>query len=210
MKRGGEPYADGAADADGNRNRGASMRLFAALELNAKVIANLTDLVHRLGPISPVTWIHPENMHVTLKYIGDWDENRLDDLIEALRVVRLKVTVNVPLAGLGYFPSSRNPRVFWVGAENTPPLRQLASAVDAVLAPLGVTPEVRPYTPHLTLGRMKAGQDLTEMHEAIEELPSRDFGSITPDQFVLYESTLTPEGAIYRKVREFPFLAGRE
>ncbi len=184
------------------------MRLFAALELNSKVITNLTELVRRLSPISPVMWIHPQNMHVTLKYIGEWDEHRLDDIIQALQEVKIKFTVNVPLAGLGYFPSIRNPRVFWVGAENTPPLRQLASAVDAALSPLGVTPEVRPYAPHLTLGRMKAGQDLTEMHEAIEELPSRDFGAITPDRFVLFESTLTPEGAIYRKVQEFPFLTG--
>lgn len=188
-----------------NRN---SMRLFVALELNSRVIANLTELVHRLSPISPVMWVRPQNMHVTLKYIGEWNEYRLDDIIQALKEVKIKVTVNLPLAGLGYFPSIRNPRVFWVGAENTLPLRQLASAVDTALSPLGVTPEVRPYVPHLTLGRMKAGHDLTEMQEAIEELPSRDFGAITPDQFVLFESTSTSAGAIYRKVREFPFLTG--
>ncbi len=186
------------------------MRLFAALELNSKVIANLTELVRRLQPISPVRWVNPHNMHVTLKYIGEWDEERLDDIVQALEEVKIKVTVSVPLAGLGYFPSVRNPRVFWVGAENTPPLRQLASSVDAALSPLGVTPEVRPYAPHLTLGRMKAGHDLTEMHEAIEELPSRDFGTIAPDRFVLFGSALTPDGAVYRRIQEFPFLLQRE
>lgn len=208
MKPPAMPSPPGAADENGHRNAEDPMRLFAALELNSKVIANLTDLVHRLRPISPVSWIHPENMHVTLKYIGEWNEHRLDDLIQALNGVRTRIAVNVPLAGLGYFPSIRNPRVFWVGAENTPPLRQLASAVDAALAPLGVTPEVRPYVPHLTLGRMQAGRDLTEMHEAIEELPTRDFGSIAPDRFALFESTSTQQGAIYRKVQEFPFLGG--
>ncbi len=184
------------------------MRLFVALELNSKVIANLTELVRRLSTISPVHWVHPQNMHVTLKYVGEWDENRLEQMLRALDEVKIKVPVSVPLAGLGFIPAGPNPRIFWVGAENTPPLRQLASAVDATLSPLGIAPEVRPLEPHLTLGRMKESQDLTEMHEAIEELPSRDFGTITPDRFVLFESTLTPNGAIYRKVQEFSFLSG--
>ena len=182
------------------------MRLFVALDLNTKVIANLTELVRRLAPIVPIRWVHPRNMHVTLKYIGEWDEDRLDDVIEVLGQVRVATKLKVSLAGLGFFPHGRNPRVFWVIAENTPPLRRLASSVDTCLSRLGIAPEVRSYFPHLTLGRLPPGCDLTEMHEAIEELPSRDFGYIEPESFTLYGSRLTPEGPIYTKVDEFPFL----
>ena len=112
----------------------------------------------------------------------------------------------MPLAGLGFFPNAQQPRVFWAGAENTTALRQLASRVDFCLQPLGVTPEVRPYHPHLTLGRIRGGDDLTELHRCVGDLPSRDFGTITPDRFVLFESSLKPNGAIYRKVEEFQFL----
>ncbi|MBI1354360.1 MAG: RNA 2',3'-cyclic phosphodiesterase [Acidobacteria bacterium] len=182
------------------------MRLITALELNSKVVANLTELVRRLRPVAPVRWVHPQNMHVTLKYVGDWPESRLDVLLRNLSEVRVTQPIAVPLAGLGYFPSLDRPRVFWVGAENTAPLRQLASNVDAALAPLGVVPEVRPYQPHLTLGRVFDGESLDELHNAVEELPSREFGTLNPDRFTLFESTVTDAGPVYRRVAEFPFL----
>jgi 2'-5' RNA ligase len=93
-----------------------------------------------------------------------------------------------------------------VGAENTTALRQLASSIDAVLQPLGIAPEVRPYQPHLTLGRIVDKGPFPDLDLAIEELPSREFGTITPDRFVLFESTTTPSGPIYRRVAEFPFV----
>ena len=182
------------------------MRLFIALELNAKVVANLTELVRRLGPVSPISWVHPHNMHVTLKYVGEWPEQRLPVLTESLTEVKLDTPITVPLAGLGFFPSAAAPRIFWAGAENTPGLRRLASGVDAQLQPLGIAPEVRPYQPHLPLGRMLEHDSLRGMYEAIEELPSREFGAITPDRFVMYESSSSPDGSVYRRIEEFPFL----
>ena len=182
------------------------MRLFVALDLNSKVVANVTELVKRLAPIAPIRWVHPQNMHVTLKYIGEWDESRLDEVIDALSRVRVTSKLKVTLAGLGFFPYGRSPRVFWVIAENTLPLRRLASTVDVCLSRLGIAQEVRAYFPHLTLGRLPAGCDLTEMHEAIEELPSREFGTLDPESFTLYGSKLTKDGPIYTKIEEFPFL----
>jgi 2'-5' RNA ligase len=182
------------------------MRLFTALELNAKVIQNLTELVRRLRPCAPIKWVHPQNMHVTLKYIGDWQVGRLEELVRSLNQVKLPMALNVPLAGLGFFPHARNPRVFWAGAENTPALRQLASQVDVELQRLGIAPEVRPYHPHLTLGRIVENEPLDELHHVIEDLPSREFGTISPDRFVLFESTLTAAAPIYRKIAEFPFV----
>ena len=182
------------------------MRLFIALELNAKVVANLTELVRRLGPVTPISWVHPQNMHVTLKYVGEWPEQRLPILTDSLAEVKLDAPITVPLAGLGFFPNATVPRVFWVGAENTPGLRRLASGVDSQLQPLGIAPEVRPYQPHLPLGRMLEHDSLVGMYEAIEELPSREFGAIAPDRFVLYESSSSPDGSVYRKIEEFPFL----
>ncbi len=182
------------------------MRLFVALEPSTKVITNLTELVRRLAPMAPVRWVHPRNMHVTLKYIGEWDEGRLDQVTDALSQVRIRQKVKVPLAGLDFFPYAPSPRVFWVTAENTLPLRQLASSIDAQLSRLGIPPEVRPYMPHLTLGRLRGQVDLTELHEAIEELPSREFGYLEPEAFALYGSTLTPGGPVYDKIQEFPFL----
>lgn len=184
------------------------MRLFAALELNTKVITNLTELVRRLRPSGAIHWIHPRNMHVTLKYIGNWEVHRVDALVRALQSVNVTPALNVPLAGLGFFPNARHPKVFWAGAENTPALRRLASSVDSELQALGIAPEVRPYFPHLTLGWIVKGSPLDELYRGVEDLPSREFGAISPDRFVLFESTLTDGGSIYRKVAEFPFSNG--
>lgn len=188
------------------------MRLFTALELNPKVVTQLTELVRRLRRYNGIRWVHPLNMHVTLKYIGEWPGERLAEIVHACGKVKLPpvhTVLNVPLAGLGFFPSSRSPRVFWVGAENTPALRKLASGVDAALQPLGIAPEVRPYQPHLTLGRVGKDVNLDDLLRAVEDLPSREFGTINPDRFVLFESTLMPSGFMYRKLAEFPCVAPR-
>ena len=184
------------------------MRLFAALELDTKVIANLTELVHRLRPCGAIYWSHPHNIHLTLKYIGDWAVHRVDVLVQALQRVNVPPSLSVPLAGLGFFPNPRNPKVFWAGAENTPALRRLASSVDSELQMLGIAPEIRPYFPHLTLGRVVEGAQLDELYRSVEDLPSREFGAISPDRFVLFESTLANGGSMYRKVAEFPFTNG--
>ena len=186
------------------------MCLFTALELNSKVVAHLTELVRRLSPYGGVRWVHPLNMHVTLKYIGEWPGERLEEVIRACSEVKLPsvhTALNVPLAGMGFFPDARSPRVFWVGAENIPALRKLASSVDTALQPLGIAPEVRPYQPHLTLGRVGKDVNLDDLLGAVEDLPSREFGAISPDRFVLFESTATQSGPIYRKLAEFPFIA---
>jgi len=74
------------------------MRLFVALEPNSKVVAHLTELVRRLGPVSPIQWVHPRNMHLTLKYIGDTPKKGVDAVIQALGRVRVSTPLNVPLA----------------------------------------------------------------------------------------------------------------
>ena len=180
------------------------MRLFVALEPNSKVVANLTELVRRLGPVAPVRWVHPRNVHLPLKYIGETPKKDIDAIIQALSSVQVSSPLNVPLAGLGFFPTSGRPRVFWVSAENTSVLRQLATGVDAILQPLGVVPDVRPFQPHLTLGRIIDGHPLEDMRTAVEELPSREFGVISPDRFGLYGSTVTADGPEYSKLAEFP------
>lgn len=183
------------------------MRLFVAIETNAKVVTNLTELVRRLRPVAPIRWLNPQNMHVTLKYVGDWPHHKVDAIVRALSEVEISSPLNVPLAGLGFFPNASRPKVFWVGAESTPPLRQLASGVDSQLQQLGVAPEVRPYQPHIVLGRVLDDEPLDQLYSVVDDLPSRDFGTISPTRFVLFESSLTAAGPVQRTIAEFPLVA---
>ena len=185
------------------------MRLFVALQLNHKVVTALTDFIKRLQPYSHLRWVSPQNMHLTLKYIGEWPSQRTDEVLNCLSGVHLPVaeqTLSVPLAGLGFFPNTHRPRVFWVGAENTPALRRLASLVDSTLQPLGIAPEVRSYHPHLTLARVEEGTPMDDLLRAIEDLPSREFGVISPGHFVLFASNVVEGRSVHHKVAEFPFV----
>jgi 2'-5' RNA ligase len=108
---------------------------------------------------------------------------------------------------LGFFPNSRAPRVFWAGVLAPPDLADLARDTDSALEGLGVPAERRPYSPHLTLARIKEPVPLTALQQAIAGPEPVELGAFTADRFFLYQSTLEPSGAVYTRLAEFPFTA---
>ena len=179
------------------------MRLFTGLDLPREVVARLDELLRRLKPTARINWSPPPNLHVTTKFIGEWPEERLDELKAALAGLPSRPPLEVRLRHAGFFPNVHAPRSFWVGLE-APGLPQLASATDAATAALGVPREKRAFNPHLTLARIKEAQPLDSLHEAISKLASLDFGSFPADHFCLYRSTLHPSGSVYTELAEFP------
>jgi 2'-5' RNA ligase len=183
------------------------MRLFVALQLSSTVGITLSNLVKSLQPYARLNWLNPENMYIPLKYVGKWPSEEVDTVVTRLNTIKLpetEKTLHVPIAGLGFSPNSHRPRVFWVGVENTPILRRLASLVDTTLQSLGIAPEVRPYTPHLTVASIGSETPLDDLFYAIEELPSREFGVLTPGHFSLFQSGVVDDEPMHRKVADFP------
>ena len=181
------------------------MRLFVAIDLPAEIIAALDRLVARLRPTARLSWARPQNLHLTTKFIGEWPEARLGELRTALAALTRREPIPIQVRGVGFFPNPRAPRVFWVGVEAPPSLAELAGATEQTLARLGIAEERRPYSPHLTLARIKDPVPLQALNQAIEQLPSVEFGAFTADRFCLYQSTLHPSGAVYTRLAEFPF-----
>ncbi len=179
--------------------------MFTAVDPSPEVHEALTRLLRRLQPTARLSWTKPENLHLTLKFIGEWREDRLEELTQALASVPAPPGFGVKFSGVGFFPNARSPRVFWVGIEPTPELAQLAAGMDRALQPLGIPPEKRAYSPHLTLARIQDRTPLGDLHREIESLPSREFGAFCPECFCLYQSQLRPGGSIYTKVAEFPW-----
>ncbi len=179
------------------------MRLFTGLDLPEKLVANLEELLRRLKPTARINWSPPANLHVTTKFIGEWPEDRLEELKAALRDLAGRAVIPVRLRGVGFFPNARSPRSFWCGIE-APGLPELAADTDAATARLGIRSEKRPFSPHLTLARIKERVDLDALHEALAGLPSLEFGSFPAAGFYLYRSTLRPTGSVYTKLAEFP------
>lgn len=180
------------------------MRLFTGLDLPAEVIQALESLLDRLRPAARIKWSPPSNLHITTRFIGEWPEARLGELRVALSRLPAHSAIPVHIHKLGFYPNPHSPRVFWAGVEASPDLATLALETDRALEPLGLKPEGRPFSPHLTLARIKAPAELRELRERIAALPETDFGSFSADRFYLYQSRLSPAGSVYTKLAEFP------
>ena len=181
----------------------ALMRLFIGLDLPAEVVSNLEALLRQLRPTARIHWSPPANLHITTKFIGEWPEERLGELKSALAALPPRPAIEMQIAGLGFFPNPRSPRVFWCGIQ-AEGLAELAAETDDATSRLGIARENRPFSPHLTLARIKERPDLRRLHEAIAALPSLDFGRFQARSFFLYQSQLRPTGSVYTKLAEFP------
>jgi RNA 2',3'-cyclic 3'-phosphodiesterase len=185
------------------------MRLFVALDLPDAVRRALAELIAQLKPKSRgARWVHPESMHVTLKFLGDVDAQKLDSIRAALATTHSEQPVELHFRGVGFFPNEFKPRVIWSGIEATPHLFRLAAAVQTSLQPVGLDPESRPFVPHLTLARMNSSQGLENLVRAAGAMKSYDFGSARETEFHLFESVLKRSGAEYKKLTTFPFVQG--
>jgi 2'-5' RNA ligase len=180
------------------------MRLFTALDLAPGAAANLASLIEQLRPTARIQWSPPANLHITTKFIGDWPDQRLAELKTALASLPARAAVPVRIHRLGFFPNPHAPRVFWCGIE-APGLAELAAETDRATAALGIAPEARAFSPHLTLARIKDRVDLQPLREAIAGLPELEFGGFTAPAFHLYRSELRPGGSVYSRLAEFPF-----
>jgi RNA 2',3'-cyclic 3'-phosphodiesterase len=184
------------------------MRLFIALEIPSPVRENLAALLKSLRAVSPQTrWVRPENLHVTLKFIGEVPETKLAAMGNALAGARSDQPVALTFRGLGFFPNEKHPRVFWAGIEASPNLKTLAADIDKATEKLGIPPAQRPFSPHLTLARFEPPGLQEELRCAIQENAARAFGSLRAGQFHLIESQLKASGAEYTTLESFSFAA---
>jgi 2'-5' RNA ligase len=181
------------------------MRLFTAIDLPEEIVANLTTLLARLKPTAGISWSPPQNLHITTKFIGERREESLPELAAALAALPSRPAIPIAIEKLGFFPNPHAPRVFWTGVHAGDALTQLARDIEDALAPLGIANEQRPYSPHLTLARIKTPGKQPALLQAVAQLPSLDFGRFTADRFHLYRSQTAPSGSVYTPLAEFPF-----
>lgn len=180
------------------------MRLFTGIALPKEMIGQLTRLIEHLRSTAHVKWSPAYNLHITTKFIGEWPEPRLDQLIGALRAIPEHPAFEISVRGFGWFPNPHHPRVLWLGVHAPETLASLAAATDDATARLGIPREDRKFSPHLTLARIKEPVPLEKLQRAIAELKTDDFGAFTPPCFHLYQSTPGPSSSIYTQVAEFP------
>jgi len=175
-------------------------RLFVALEIPQAVKDDLARLARE---VPEARWVPPEQNHLTLRFIGDVEAQQLAGIKKALAALHF-ARFMLELHGVGHFPPGRRPpRVLWLGISENRALFELQQRIELGLLEAGVPPEERPFSPHLTLARLKEPQGFAvasfeERHRSLHYPP------VTVAEFVLFSSVLTPKGAIHRKELAVP------
>ncbi len=181
------------------------MRLFTAIELPPDMLLRLDRLMAALRPEAMIKWSPLDNLHITTKFIGEWPPSRLDDLQQQLATLNSRPPFEIEIAGLGWFPNEFSPRVFWAGVHGGAPLEDLARATETALQPLGIVPENRSFSPHLTLARIRHQVPLGQLRHRVQELGRVSLGTFTATGFALYRSEPGSNASIYRKLSEYEF-----
>lgn len=187
------------------------MRLFAAIALPPAV---RSEIVSAVAPLRkgrpPVSWVAEDNLHVTLKFLGEVDPARLPAVEAALpEAVAPFATFALETGGAGAFPSARNPRVLWVGFREPLELaKALQDNIESTLCAAGFPRDPKPFHPHVTVGRIRGAAAPGWGESAVGALAGRAFGTVPVASVHLYESRLSPTGATYRVIGRYPLPGG--
>ncbi len=181
------------------------IRAFIAVDISPQARAALEAIVEGLtrGGASGVRWVRPEGVHLTLKFLGDIDPALVDTVLGSIeRAVQGTGPITLALSGVGAFPNINNPRVVWGGLKgDLETLKELQARIDETLhSDPGLPRETRPFTPHLTLGRLRQ-EAPTEVRrrvaDAIRQAAIEGEVEWRVEEVALIRSTLTPSGAVY-------------
>jgi 2'-5' RNA ligase len=181
----------------------SNIRTFIAIEIPAAVRKRISEVQNEFQKENErISWTKPENIHVTLKFLGDVEENKIDAIASVVQKTAKNIqSFNVKVKNLGAFPNLRRARVLWVGLENaTAELTQIAEGMETGLSQLGFPEEERKFSPHLTIGRVKSALST----RFVEKFQNYAFegGEFQVEEIVVMKSDLRPSGAIYTPLRK--------
>jgi len=187
------------------------LRSFIALEIPTEI---QRAILHSTAPLQKillkpvVRWVERQNLHLTLKFLGDVSPENLEQLADVLKAELVTYeSFTMSVAGLGGFPSSRRPRIIWVGLEAPAALSTLQNGVDKITARMGYPLEERPFSPHLTIGRVGQGvtqADIVRIRAAIEAMTIENLGIVHVDAVRIFKSDLRPGGPVYTPLYTLP------
>ena len=185
-----------------------TLRAFIAIDLPASIRSSLAETQEILKSFGlRVKWVRPQNIHLTLKFLGNIDSDDIDKIIAAMTVTAKDFKgVSLSVKEIGVFPDIRRSRVIWAGLDGQLEiLENLQQTLDGHLAGLGYPKETRAFRGHLTLGRVKGKIASAGMKAAIEKLKKFGSESFEISEIILFKSELRPTGAVYSKVQRVAF-----
>lgn len=184
-----------------------TVRTFIAIMLDGSLHNTLTEVVEKFASSkASVKWVAPENTHVTLKFLGNVDEERLPEICAACeRAAEGFGHIELEMKAVGCFPDMNRPKVVWLGIEKgTEQVERLQEKVEAELERIGFAREERGFTAHLTIGRVKGRQGISNLCRLLEEERNVFIGSMRADKISVMKSKTLPTGAVYTELKAIP------
>lgn len=180
-------------------------RGFIAIEIDSfPKIIEFENEIKRSG--ANLKLVEPQNIHITLKFLGDTDENLIDKIEEILKEsVKESEPFEIILKGAGVFPNQNYIKVMWIGIENTEPMGKISYKIDELISDLGFQKEKRKFSAHLTVARVKSAKNKDKLIQIIDKYKETEFGKIKVDSIKLKQSELTPKGPIYTTLKNIEF-----
>ena len=180
------------------------MRVFLAIEIDEKLLDKISDVQKQFMECeAPVKYVETENLHCTLKFFGEINDNKLNDIVEAIdNKIKNHEPFKVSIKKSGVFPNERYIKVLWLGMEDVEPFSNLQKDLDEDFVKMGFKKE-KSYVPHLTLGRVKGAKNKAALLSKLKDLEDVEIGEMDIKKIVLKKSELSPQGPIYTTIKEF-------
>ena len=180
------------------------MRTFIAIDFPARITQKIDNIVSYLKtqtPAKAIKWVAAENLHLTLKFLGDFPKQNLGQLTAILdHELNQIAAFDILIEGMGMYPNNTNPRVIWLGISSGGSLGKIHQLLDDALQKIGVKPDRRNFTAHLTIARVRRKTDpksIQAIGTTLSEFKVETLGLVTIDRVILMKSELTPQGPIY-------------
>ena len=188
-----------------------NIRCFLAIKINGTLRELLKNILADFVTEFPncVKWVPLENIHVTIKFIGNLDSTHLAALqVDLSNALTPQQVFQIESNQIGAFPHKKNPRIIWLGIRYPIQMKRVFSLAETILKEYGYPVETRTFRPHLTLGRVKkdiSSKDLLYISSQLSTYKLNNVGSMIAKDLTLFKSTLTPNGPLYEELFQFGF-----
>ena len=178
------------------------IRAFIAIDI--PVSQNVIEFINELKKTQiNAKVVETENMHLTLKFLGDTDEGLIDEIEKIIKSSIINIQpFELILKNVGVFPNQNYIKVVWIGVENAELLKKIAETIDSNLNNLGYEKEKRSFSLHLTIARIKSAKNKERLIQLINKYENTEFQKIKVNKIILKKSFLTPKGPIYSNLKE--------
>ncbi|MGB9135264.1 MAG: RNA 2',3'-cyclic phosphodiesterase [Candidatus Bathyarchaeia archaeon] len=180
------------------------IRSFIAFDINnQEILKRLTEVQEKLAKSgADLKLVEPQNIHVTMRFLGDIQPSMVDKIHSEMEQA-VFTPFNVEIRGVGAFPNTKYARVVWAGIkEGADGLKDIFNQIEPRLRHMGLRPDSKGFSPHLTIARVRSGRNKNELANCIDELANHQFGTLRADCLRLKKSTLTPKGPVYSTLKE--------